>query len=81
MQEEDQDTDGLSIAADAILLNDGSIKAAADGTTDADLTHAAVPDDATRKPLLEFPIGIAATAQLFTGQSGPLRWLLVLDRR
>ena len=38
----DSDADGISVAADAIRLNGGSIKAAADGTTDADLTHAAL---------------------------------------
>ena len=43
------DTDGISIAANAIELNGGSIKAAADGTTDADLTHAAVAAAANRK--------------------------------
>ena len=35
----DRDADGISVAADAISLNGGSIKAAADGTTDAGLTH------------------------------------------
>ena len=45
--EEDSDTDGVSIAANSISLNGGSIKAVADGTTDAHLT--AVLDDATRK--------------------------------
>ena len=38
----DEDTDGVSVAADAIRLNGGGIKAAADGTTDADLTHSAL---------------------------------------
>ena len=38
----DSDEDGTSVAADAISLNGGSIKAAADGATDADLTHAAL---------------------------------------
>ena len=38
----DSDADGISVAADAISLNGGSIKAAADGTTDADLTHTAL---------------------------------------
>ena len=36
------DADGISVTADAISLNGGSIEAAADGTTDADLTHAAL---------------------------------------
>ena len=45
----DRDADGISIAADALSLNGGSIKASADGTTDADLTHKAVATDAERK--------------------------------
>jgi len=49
VQAADRDADGISIAANAISLNGGSITAAADGTTDADLTHAAVPADAARK--------------------------------
>ena len=46
---EDEDTDGISIAADAILLNGGTIKAAADGTTDADLTHSELAADSGHK--------------------------------
>ena len=42
MQEADADTDGVSIAADAIGLNGGGIDAAADGATDADLSHDAL---------------------------------------
>ena len=42
----DRDADGISIGANAIDLNGGSIKASADGTTDADLTHEAVAADA-----------------------------------
>ncbi len=38
----DSDSDGISVAANAIRLNGGSIKAAADGTTDEDLAHAAL---------------------------------------
>ena len=49
VQPNDFDADGISIAANAIRLNGGSIKAASDATLDADLTHAAVSDDATRK--------------------------------
>ena len=41
VQEEDRDTDGISIEANALLLNGGTITAA-DGTTDADLKHAEV---------------------------------------
>ena len=39
----DSDTDGISIAADAIVLNGGSI----DGAAAADLSHTAVADDVT----------------------------------
>ena len=38
VQERDRDEDGISIAANALVLNGGTIKSA-DGTTDADLTH------------------------------------------
>ena len=45
----DEDTDGLSIAADKLTLNSGTIKATADATLDAVLTHAAVADSAIHK--------------------------------
>ena len=48
MQEGDQDEDGISIPANALLLNGGTIKAA-DDTSDADLTHAAVAPERVRK--------------------------------
>ena len=41
VQERDRDQDGISIAANALSLDGGTIRAAA-GTTDADLTHGAV---------------------------------------
>ena len=41
VQGEDRDEDGISIAANALLLNGGTIKSA-DGSTDADLTHGPV---------------------------------------
>ena len=41
VQEQDRDEDGISIAANALSLGGGTIRAAA-GTTDADLTHVAV---------------------------------------
>ena len=49
VQEDDRDEDGISIPANALLLNSGTIKLAADSTTDAALTHAAVAPDAARK--------------------------------
>jgi hypothetical protein len=49
VQEADRDEDGISIAANALVLNGGTIKHSGDGTTDADLTHAAVADDPARK--------------------------------
>ena len=48
VQAADLDGDGIAIAADAISLAGGSVQAA-DGVTDADLRHAAVAADATRK--------------------------------
>ena len=43
------DTDGLSIAADKLTLNGGTIKATADGNPDAVITHDAVADSASHK--------------------------------
>ena len=48
VQEGDRDEDGISIAANALVLNGGTITAA-DGATDADLTHAAVALERGRK--------------------------------
>ena len=48
VQEGDRDEDGISIAANELILNGGTIKAAA-GTTDADLTHGAVAAAPGRK--------------------------------
>ena len=45
----DEDTDGLSIAADQLTLNGGTIKAAADTRLDAVLDHAAEPASASHK--------------------------------
>ena len=47
VQQTDRDTDGISIAANAIRLNGGTVTAT-DGTTDADLSHTAVATDPTR---------------------------------
>ena len=49
VQATDRDEDGVSVAADSLALNDGTIKFAGDGTTDADLRHDPLPDDSTRK--------------------------------
>ncbi len=49
VQASDRDADGIAIAANALGLAGGSIKAAADGTTDAVLTHGAVAASASRK--------------------------------
>ena len=49
VQEADRDEDGISIAANSLSLNGGTIKAAYDATTDADLTHGAVAAYAARK--------------------------------
>ena len=45
----DEDTDGISIAANKLDANDGTIKAAAGATLDAVLTHAAVAASANHK--------------------------------
>ena len=44
-----EDTDGISIAANKLDANDGTIKATADATLDAVLNHAAVADSASHK--------------------------------
>ena len=49
VQEPDRDGDGISIPANALTLNGGTIKFGADSTIDAGLTHAAVARDPTRK--------------------------------
>ena len=45
----DTDTDGLSIAANKLDLNGGTIKATADANPDAVITHGAVADSASHK--------------------------------
>ena len=49
VQATDLDEDGISIPANALALNDGTIKHAGDGAIDADLTHEAVAADPARK--------------------------------
>ena len=49
VQGPDRDEDGISIAANALALNEGTIKQAGDRTTDADLSHGAVAANPTRK--------------------------------
>ena len=49
VQAGDVDTDGVSIGANALTLNGGSIVSAADGTVNAVLTHGAVAANAGRK--------------------------------
>ncbi len=49
VQASDVDANGISIAANALGLNGGTITHAGDGTTDADLTHDAVADDSDYK--------------------------------
>ena len=48
VQGDDQDEDGISIPANALILNGGTITAT-DGTTDADLTHAPVGPERDRR--------------------------------
>lgn len=49
VQSDDADDDGVGIAANALSLNDGTIRLAADGITDATITHAAVAADPVRQ--------------------------------
>ena len=48
VREGDRDEDGIDIAANALVLNRGTITAV-DGTTDADLAHDVAPADPNRK--------------------------------
>ena len=47
VQSDDADTDGISIPADPLRLNAGTIASSRDSRVNADLTHAAVADDST----------------------------------
>ena len=67
VQANDFDANGISIAADAIRLNGGFIRAASDSSLDADPTHAAVSDDATRKVDGAQVAAPAVTTVRFTG--------------
>ena len=49
VQDNDRAAGGVSIAANALALNGGTIKANADRATDARLAHGAVPADSARK--------------------------------
>ena len=49
VQEGDRDDDGISIDANALALNEGTIKQASDRTTDADISHGAVAANPARK--------------------------------
>ena len=49
VQQEDRDADGISIAANALSLNDSAITLAGDAATDAVLIHSAVAADPDRK--------------------------------
>ena len=49
VQADDVDTDGISIAADALTASAGTIKDALDNVTDAVLAHGAVGPDSTRR--------------------------------
>ncbi len=49
VQATDLDTDGISIAANALTLNSGTISLASDATAAATLSHTTVPTNATHK--------------------------------
>ena len=72
IQETDADADGISIAANALALNGGTINRASDTTIAASLGHDVVGADATRKvngrlrmpPKLNLPRGIPAVGRI-----------------
>ena len=74
---DDLDTDGISIAANALA---GFIKDAADGTTDAVLTHDALPADPARKvDGAETPYGVRVTPQdMIVAEGGSSNYTVVL---
>ena len=65
----DVDADGLSVPADSVDLNGGTIKAASDSTTSADLSHDSVAADATRKVQGNRPRAPALQRMLFMGEA------------
>ena len=67
VQAADRDGDGISIAANAIRLNGGSITAAADSTVNASLSHGAVAADAGRKVAGSQVSAPAVTSVYFVG--------------
>ena len=81
VQADDLDTDGISIVASALTAAAGSIKDAADGTTDADLTHDALPaDPARRVDGSETPYEVRVTPQHVTvAEGGRSSYAVVLD--
>ena len=84
VQEQDRDQDGISIAANALLLDGGTIRAA-DGATDADLTHGAVAASSGNKvngslaspPVVKTSLGFFSPARGDTYQQGETIELLV----
>ena len=77
---EDLDTDGISIAANALAEATGTIKDAADGTTNAVLTHSALPADPTRKVNgVDSPAGVVVSPQeLVIPEGGTSSYTVVL---
>lgn len=82
VREDDLDTDGISIAADALTAAAGIIKDAA-GTVDAILTHAVVHDDPNHKvDGKASPYGVGVSPQRVTvAEGGASAYELVLTAR
>ena len=80
VQADDLDTDGIEIAADAFVVAAGTVKDAADGTTDAVLTHGALPADPTRKVNgAESPAGVVISPrELAIPEGGAASYTVVL---
>ena len=68
VQESDVDADGISIPANAVRLNGETITSEANRTVNADLTHAAVTADATRKVDGSKVRGPSVTDVFFVGE-------------
>ena len=90
VQATDLDEDGVSVAANSLVLNGGTIKSSSDGTIDADLHHKAVAETPARKvegsqvsiPVVsEISFSSSSPASDDTYELGELIWVrVVFDR-
>ena len=70
VKESDEDTDGISVPANALSLNGGAITVPGDPDTAVTLTHSGIADDATHK--VDGSIVVIPTVELIVVQRTPL---------